>query len=132
MWRSMRGTRLDFISSKRCYPSSIFGSTPVAQSRVSFRRVIDMSSHEDSCIMHICLFVFSIRCVHLVVGRCSKTSGCRTSMEFNSCGSSGFYRTLFALGALHDPSCDQLSHDYTVPLHDLRPWQVVRIRRVGT
>ena len=45
-------------------------------------------------------------------------------MEFNSGGSADFQRTLFALGGVHGPSCDQLSHDYAALLHELRRCQV--------
>ena len=37
--------------------------------------------------------------------------------------------TLFAFGDIHDPSPDQLSHDYSVLFHELRRCQVVRTRR---
>ena len=116
-----------------CVPSDApvidFGATPVAQGRGSFHRIIGMSCHH--CALFL-FFFFLTRCVHLFVGRCSTTSGCHMSMEFNSGGSADFQRTFFAFGGVHDPSCDQLSHDCTALLHELRLCQVVRFRRVGT
>ena len=118
-----------------CYvPTNVrrqrFGATTVAFSRVSFPRIVGT---EDGFIMNVLRFgVSGTQCVHVFAGCISQNSGCRTSMEFNSGGSADFHSTLFALGGLHDPSCDQLSHDYTALLHELRRCQVVAHRKVDT
>ena len=67
----MRGTRLDFVRSKRCNPSSTLWATPVAKSCGSFRRIMEINSHEDTYIMYVSWFFKKkkTRRVHLFVGR---------------------------------------------------------------